>query len=253
MPIVSILIPTYNREKFIKQTIECALAQTIQDIEVILVDNCSTDSTITIAQEIAKTDSRLKIFKNEENVGPVKNWQVCAGLANSPYSKILFSDDLIKPNFLERTLPPILNSECAFSYTPGIVGWTPWIGGTHYRAFSGDCKITRDYYARASTYLEHFFPYSPAAALFRTSDLKKHIFSSLPGVEDYDFNKYGAGVDWLIYMLTALNYQHIAYIDEPLVFFRAHDESITIKNESNMIPLGYDLAKKWLKSIVNGL
>ena len=103
------------------------------------------------------------------------------------------------------------------------------------------------------TYLDNFISPSPSCAIFRTSDLKKFIYSSIDGINNYDFNSYGAGVDWLIFMLTAFNYSYVSYFDEPLVFYRAHDDSITIKNENNMVTIGRDLTKQWLKSIIKGL
>jgi glycosyltransferase involved in cell wall biosynthesis len=253
MPIASVLIPVYNREDLIARTLRSAMAQTVQDIEIVVVDNQSTDGTYEVVAELARTDARIKLHRNEENMGPVRNWIRCARHATAPFSKILFSDDLIAPTFLERTLPPILSPECGLVYTPAIVGREDWKGGVQYRAFASDCKFARDYFIRAATHLEHFTPVSPGAALFRTSDLRKHILTALPGVDGYDFLRYGAGVDWLIYVLTALNYPHVAYVAEPLTYFHAHTGSITIANENNQIPMGYDLAKKWLKMTVKGL
>ena len=253
MSIASILIPMYNREKFIFETIRSAQMQTISDIEIIVVDNCSSDNSYNIVKEMSEKDNRIKLYKNEINLGAVINWIKCVEYANSPYSKILFSDDLIRENFLEKTLPSIINSKCAFAYTPGIVGSSPWSGGIHYRILDGDSKINKDYFVRIGTYTDNIICPSPACALFRTSDLMKNIHSSLPGVQNYDFNKYGAGVDWLISMLTALKYDYVAYIDEPLVFFRAHGESISIINENNMVAIGTKLAKDWLKLAVKGL
>lgn len=133
------------------------------------------------------------------------------------------------------------------------MGFQPWSGGLHYRVFNGACKINRDYFVRMGTYLDNFISPSPACAIFRTADLSKFIYSSIEGIHNYDFNGYGAGVDWLIFMLTALNYSYVSYHDEPLVFYRAHDDSISIKNENNMVSIGQDLARQWLKSIIKGL
>jgi len=253
MPIASILVPMYNRETLIQETIESALAQTISDIEVIVVDNASTDNSYGVVDSISKLDSRVKLYRNDVNIGAVNNWKKCVDYSTTPYSKILFSDDLIRPSFLEKTLPALFDPDCGISFVPGIVGFQPWVGGLHYRVFNGGCKINRDYFVRMGTYLDNFISPSPACATFRTSDLKKFIYSSLEGVDNYDFNRYGAGVDWLIFMLTALNYSYVSYFDEPLVFYRAHDDSISIKNENNMVTIGQDLAKKWLKSIIKGL
>lgn len=253
MPIASILIPVYNREHLIARTLQSALAQTVTDIEIIVVDNHSTDATFDVVAALAEQDKRIRLFRNDDNVGPVRNWIKCVAYASAPYAKILFSDDLIAPTFLERTLPHILSPDCGLVYTPAMVGQQDWTGGVHYRAFLSDCKFARDAFVRAATHMEHFTPVSPGAALFRTADLRKHIFTSLPGVDGYDFARFGAGVDWLIYTLTALNYPYVAYVAEPLVYFHAHAGSISISNEDNQVPTGYALAKKWLCATVKGL
>ena len=155
MSIASILIPMYNREKFIFETIKSAQMQTISDVEIIVVDNCSSDNSFNIVKEMTEKDARIKLFKNEINLGAVKKWIKCVEYATSPFSKILFSDDLIRDNFLEKTLPSIINSKCAFAYTPGIVGSVPWSGGVHYRILEGDSKINKDYYIIIGAYTDN--------------------------------------------------------------------------------------------------
>jgi glycosyltransferase involved in cell wall biosynthesis len=253
MPLVSILIPVYNRENLIGRTLQAALAQTVEDIEVIVVDNQSTDGTYAKAAEFAAQDSRVRLFRNDSNLGPVRNWLKCAEYAIAPYCKIVFSDDLIAPTYVERTLPHVIAPDCGLAYTYAIVGREPWQGVPQYRAFHQTTKFARDYFIRAATYIEHFIPVSPGAAILRTADLRKNLLLELPGVTDYDFNRTGAGVDWLVYLLTALKYPHVAYVDEPLTWFHAHNESISGANENNLVPLGYELGRQWLRKVVKGL
>jgi len=253
MSLVSILIPTYNRAELIHRAIESALSQTFKNIEIIIVDNNSTDNTWEILQKYEREFPNLiRIFNNSENLGPVMNWKTCAAYSKSPFSKILFSDDMMKNDYLEKTLPEIINPKCALVYTPATVGFQDWIGTTHYKNFSGNCKINRDSFIRLTTLLEHFCPVSPGAALFRTNDLKNSIYTHITNL-DYDFMGTGAGVDWLIYPLIALNYEYVSYVDDSLVYFHAHENSISIKNENNLIPMGYSLAKKWLIDTVKGI
>ena len=70
---VSILIPVYNREKAILTAVECAVNQTYPDIEVVCVDNASTDSTWSVLQELKLKYPKIIISRNETNLGPVKN------------------------------------------------------------------------------------------------------------------------------------------------------------------------------------
>ena len=103
-PLVSILIPVYNREKYIGEAIESAINQTYKNIEVIIVDNCSTDNTWKILQDYQCKDKRIHIFQNEKNLGPVYNWIECFKGAKGVYSKILWSDDWMSLDFVENAL-----------------------------------------------------------------------------------------------------------------------------------------------------
>ena len=250
MSTVSILIPTHNREALIRDTVQCAIGQTFRDIEIIVVDNCSTDSTCAIVLEMAQKDNRIRLFRNEGNIGPVLNWLACAKQARSAYSKILFSDDLISEDYLALTLPHIIANDCSLVYTPAVVGGEQWVGDISYRAFDSETKIAQPIFIRMAMYGGGAIPVSPGAALFRTTDLIKNIRTELPGITDYDFKATGAGVDWLIYMLTALNYPYVQYIDKPMSFFRIHSGSLTIKNDDNLVPIGQGLAKRWLSSVL---
>ena len=253
MPLVSILIPTYNRANLIHRAIDSALAQTFRDFEIIIVDNCSTDATMEILNDYQnKFPKLIKVFSNPENLGPVINWKKCVSLAQSPFSKIIFSDDMISDNYLEKTLPEIINPNCGLVYTPAIIGFQDWVGITQYNAFLSNTQINRDSFIRLTSLMEHFCPVSPGAALFRTNDLRESIYTHISGI-DYDFSGTGAGVDWLIYPLIAMKYKYVSYISDSIVYFHAHNESISIKNENNSIPLGYSIAKKWLLKSVYGI
>lgn len=254
MPLASLLVPVYNRAHLVERTLRSALAQTVTDIEVVVVDNCSTDDTFAVCSRIAAEDPRVKVHRNDSNVGPVRNWQRCAALASAPYAKILFSDDLVAPKFIERTLPMMLDPECSLVFTPAIVGEEDWKGTLHYRNFLEDTRIGRDLFVRAAVRMGGFFtPVSPGAALFRTSDLRRFILSELPGIDHYDFAANGAGVDWLIYGLTAMQYPHVGYVHDPLVYFHQHAGSISIHNEGNLVPQGYALAQQWFLQRVPGI
>src|SRR6476659_2859126 len=103
-PLISILIPVYNREHLVVEAIKSVIEQTYQKIEVIISDNNSTDYTYEVCNEIAKKDSRIKVYKNDRNIGPVLNWKRCIEKAKGKYAKILFSDDIIEDVFLEQTI-----------------------------------------------------------------------------------------------------------------------------------------------------
>lgn len=98
-PLVSICIPTYNRAGIVGKAIESALAQSYPDLEIIVVDNASTDDTGQIVRNI--TDRRLLYHRNPENLGLFGNFNRCVELAKGEIIHILHSDDFIDPDFTQ--------------------------------------------------------------------------------------------------------------------------------------------------------
>lgn len=98
--LVSICIPTYNRASFIHKAIDSALSQTYRNIEVIVVDNASTDNTEEIVSVYA--DPRLKYVRNSENLGLFGNFNRCIELYHGDFLHILHSDEYIDTDFIEK-------------------------------------------------------------------------------------------------------------------------------------------------------
>lgn len=87
----TIAIPVYNREGLIRRAVESALAQDVSDMEILVVDNCSTDHTWDVLHTYS--DSRLRLVRNESNVGLFGNFNCCLNLAQGQYLRFLCSDD----------------------------------------------------------------------------------------------------------------------------------------------------------------
>jgi len=241
---VSILIPVYNREKYISECIQSALDQTYEDFEIILVDNASTDRTWEICNEYAARDTRLRVFRNQENIGPVRNWLECVKHAKGIYTKILWSDDLIHPYFLELLVPALNDSSIGFVYSSFEI----FEGEKRKFKRVNQCDESVHTYS-TSKYIngmllgEGNFPYSPGCALFRTKDVQKNLLLDVPNRVNSDFSMHAIGNDLLLFLLTAQQYKKYVVIDEPLSCFRAHSDSITTSAPSGKILLHYDLAK----------
>ena len=99
-PIVSVLTTVYNREPYIAACIESVLAQTLDDFELIIVDDCSTDNSHVVAERY-RTDPRVHLYRNETNLGDYPNRNQAASLAMGKYLKYVDADDLIYPHCLE--------------------------------------------------------------------------------------------------------------------------------------------------------
>ena len=120
-PLISIVIPVFNREDLITDCLKSALAQKFSLLEIIVIDNSSTDNTIKKVMTLVKDDERVKVFKNRENVGPVMNWLFGVQLSAGFYTKILFSDDILLPGCIETLMKPF-NNKVGFSCTSPLVG-----------------------------------------------------------------------------------------------------------------------------------
>jgi glycosyltransferase involved in cell wall biosynthesis len=115
--LVSIVTPCYNVENYISRTIECILAQSYSNWELLLVDDKSTDATIQIIQDYLLKDSRFKLIVLEKNSGPAVARQT--GIDNSKGEYIAFcdSDDLWEPEKLSIQIPFMINQSLEFSCT----------------------------------------------------------------------------------------------------------------------------------------
>ncbi|MCP4351372.1 MAG: glycosyltransferase family 2 protein [Desulfobacterales bacterium] len=99
-PLVSVLITSYNREKYIAQSIESVLVQSMTDFELIITDNASTDKTLDIARSY-ESDPRVCIIANRQNIGQFPNRNLAAQIAKGKYLKYVDSDDVIYPHCIE--------------------------------------------------------------------------------------------------------------------------------------------------------
>lgn len=101
LPLVSVLMTSYNREKYIGEAIESVLTSTYENWELIIVDDVSEDSTVDIVHKYQSTDARIKVYTNEFNLGDYPNRNKAASYAQGKYLKYLDSDDYLLPEGLE--------------------------------------------------------------------------------------------------------------------------------------------------------
>src|SRR5579875_2494307 len=99
--LVSVLMNAYNREDYIAAAIESVLASIYPQLELIIVDDCSKDSTVAIAKSYEAKDARVKVYVNEKNLGDYPNRNKAASYAQGKYIKYLDSDDIMYPHCLE--------------------------------------------------------------------------------------------------------------------------------------------------------
>jgi len=117
---VSVIIPNFNHEKFLRKRIDSVLNQTYRNFELILLDDCSTDNSWEILQSYKDHPSVSAIIRNEKNSGsPFYQWKHGINMAKGELIWIAESDDYCEPTFLE-TLLPLYNDKVAIAYCKSI-------------------------------------------------------------------------------------------------------------------------------------
>jgi len=236
LPLVSICIPTYNRAGMVGDAIRSALAQTYPAVEVIVVDNASTDNTTEVLASL--NDPRLRFERNEKNLGLFGNFNRCIALARGSLVHILHSDDTIPPGFTQACVDVFLaHPEVGMTFTPAVVmggapGWQPAPGGD--RVFNppdGFRAILRDRGLVAC----------PSVMV------RKEVYSEIgPFSTDYP---YSADLyEWL----TLARGHAIARVGRTFVSYRqgTHTESYRLLFES---PLGYVDTARILSRVITEL
>ena len=114
-PQVSIIMPAYNAEATLVAAVESALAQSFRDFELIIVNDCSTDTTAALMDELARRDSRIRPLHNDTNTGASRSRYRAAEAARSQWLAFLDSDDLWTADKLEKQLPLTRQADLIFT------------------------------------------------------------------------------------------------------------------------------------------
>lgn len=115
--LVSVITPVYNSERFIKNTIESVISQTYTDLELIIVDDCSTDKTEDIIKKYIDKDRRIKYIKLQKNSGAAVARNTAIKAATGRYIAFLDGDDLWNKDKLEKQIKFMNENNIGFSFT----------------------------------------------------------------------------------------------------------------------------------------
>lgn len=222
--LISIIIPAYNNEKYIGKCIESVLNQTYQNIEIIIINDCSTDNTEDVIHKYLIKDDRISYYRNENNIGVGYTRNKGIELAKGKYIYFLDSDDYIEPNAIFDLYNVIKEDDSFSSTTSG------------FKEINGESMI----YRRTKEELDLLQSPSVCIRLFNKSIIDKSNikFSNLKIGEDLEF----------VFKLLIFN-DKVSYINKPIYTYVIHnDSSIHKSNENQMDVLkAIDTIEKYAK------
>jgi cellulose synthase/poly-beta-1,6-N-acetylglucosamine synthase-like glycosyltransferase len=117
MPIVSVIVPAYNSAAFVGDAIDSLLAQTLHDIEIIVIDDGSNDATYAIAESRARSDARVTVIRREQSGGgPARARNAGLSIASGDYVALLDADDLALPHRLATTVAAMRSAHAEIGF-----------------------------------------------------------------------------------------------------------------------------------------
>lgn len=229
MPNVSIVVPNYNHAAFLKERLESIFGQTYQDFEVILLDDCSTDDSLSILSTFSEHPLVSRLLINEENSGsPFRQWIKGINAASGKYIWIAESDDVADLTFLEKLVPVLDNfptvgvAYCQSQIIDGQgkaggsnINWTRDMDKEDWQkqfVLDGRAAICR-YFTR-----KNVIP-NASAVLFR-----KNLFDSIPP----SFTNFRYVGDWLVWVQLLMK-SDLYFTPFHLNYFRLHSHVTRIR------------------------
>ena len=217
VPTVSVCIPTFNRGATLANAIASAQAQTYTDLEILVVDNHSSDSTEAVVRKAASIDRRIRFVRQAENIGLARNFSACIAAAHGQYIKFLCDDDLLEPQcvatLLEAFSPGgVVLSACARQMVDHALRSVRVVGTRRRAALIDSATMVRELFVRGNTVGE------PTAVLFRRSDAARGFDARYEHALDLEM--------WC----HLLRRGALAFVPEPLCRVRLHTAQATRDN-----------------------
>jgi glycosyltransferase involved in cell wall biosynthesis len=232
MPLFSVIIPTYNSEKFIDATLQSVFSQTIQDFEILVIDDGSTDTTRSIVSKLAENDSRLQLITTENSGGPVTPTNIGIKHAQGKYVAFLDHDDTWNNNKLEAVLKKFQDDETIGFVLSDVEVFYKDSNQLHETVISRHNKKITTNDILAGNYFN----------TMSMVTIRRDILESIVGLD----NNVSILIDYEIILRMLSKHIHPYFINEPLVIYTVHQNNtsaISRSREKRIKDLLYILEK----------
>ncbi|KQO20439.1 hypothetical protein ASF10_17330 [Flavobacterium sp. Leaf82] len=213
-PLVSIIIPSFNRENLIKDTLESVLLQSYSHWECIIVDDGSTDNSVAVIREFIKNDNRFSLYALEhKGVSYARNHALSK--ISGEFIQFVDSDDLLHENKLKDSLAALTTNELEhkivisnFKMFRDIQNLEPPF-----------CKLTPAEFTFEKVLYDWDFQFNIPihCGFFHKSNFHNFQFQS----------ELGAKEDWIMWLRIFKNNPEVIFVDQPLAYYRYHDKNMT--------------------------
>lgn len=206
---LSVCMTTYNGEKFIKRQLNSVVNQIKEHDEIIVVDDCSSDQTVTLIEETF--GDRIKVFKNSENLGVIKSFEKAISKANGDIIFLCDQDDIWEDNKVERVLEAFKEQKAALvAHDALVVDNSENIIHPSWNTYNGNTQK-----GIVGNIIKNSFT---GCCMAFNSDIKNEVIPFPKGIEMHD--------QWIA-IVAMLKRQKIVYIDAPLMKYVRHGGNVT--------------------------
>jgi len=223
--LVSVCIPTYNHALVLDDALRSAMEQTYGNLEILVLDNDSTDDTATVVTAASARDARVRYLRHSENIGMVHNFSACVEQAKGQYVKFVCADDALEPECVERMVQ-VMSAHPEVS----LVACARQLVDRNLRPHRAARYSRRFVLADGATVVRRCFFFGnligePTAVMFRRADAVRGFDDGYRQLMDLEM--------WL----RLLKRGAFAFLPDPLCKVRRHAKQITLENVKSGIVL----------------
>ena len=225
MPKVSVIIPVFNTEKYLRKCLNSVCNQTLQDIEIICINDCSTDGSLEILREYARKDNRIKLIELLENCGAAKARNIGIDIAHGEYIGFVDSDDFVDLDFYEKL------------YKKAVETGADAVKGKLYLYDINTNKVYLEAWIDINDSVKKNkanFYFTFTTAIYKSSLIKEYNIRFLEGLIHFE--------DPYFTIMAAIHYNKLEVIDDAKYYYINNPNSTSRKN----------ITKEQAKSIVYG-
>lgn len=229
MPLVSVIIPNYNHEQFLKQRIRSVLQQTFTDFELIILDDASTDNSRAIIEEFKREDGRITFYPSAKNSGsPFIQWNKGVKLAKADLIWIAESDDHASPDFLKVMYEAhAAHSTIALAYCQSNkINEAGTVTGS-WKSFTDDINqglFCNDFIMDGKSFIDQFLIHKNVIPNASAVLFNRNVYNKVGGADE----NLQSNSDWLTWLKMLLQYP-VAFVSKPMNNFRFHTNSVISK------------------------